>query len=278
MIRRLFDRSQRAAPCAMAAALLGLLAAAPPDFASAADEAPAVKQPAPPEEGKPSPERPRRSRRGEGKEESGAAGPDRPAPKLVLTIEGDVDAALAPTVGRFTTLFYESYPKLLARFDDPEKPASRNIRIAFDRNLKSPAHCVGDRITVGVDWITKHPDDVGLLTHELTHAVQHYPKSDPGWLTEGIADYARHLYGPAVQPGWKLPAKLSEKQSYTNSYNVTARFLVWLDEKHPGSVDKLHRRMQRREFEMDDFKTFTGSDVDALWKQCVAELSAAKPD
>jgi len=193
-------------------------------------------------------------------------------PELRLTIEGPVDAELAPVAGNLVELFYVSYPKLLARFENPDKPAPRRIRLVFDPNLKIPAHCSGDRVTVGVKWLKAHPEDIGLLTHELTHSVQAYPKSDPGWMTEGIADYARSLYGPEKQPGWNFPKKLRANQSYKDSYGVTARFLVWLEEKHPGSVDKLHRAMQNKTFEIEDFSEFTGKDVDTLWRECVTEL------
>jgi hypothetical protein len=191
---------------------------------------------------------------------------------LRLTIEGPVDAELAPVAGKLAEHFYQCYPKLLARFEHPDKPAPRRIRIVFDPKLRIPAHCSGGTVTVGVEWLKKNPDDIGMLAHELTHAVQVYPKSDPGWLTEGIADYARQLYGPDKQPGWQLPEKLRAQQSYKDSYRVTARFLVWLDEQHPGTVDKLHREMQNRTFEIDDFKEFTGDDVDTLWRACVTEL------
>lgn len=89
---------------------------------------------------------------------------------------------------------------------------------------------------------------------------------------EGLADYARHFYGPKEQPGWALLAHLSMKQSYKDSYRVTGRFLLWLDTRHPGVVDKVHRRMQDREFAVDDFRTFTGTALDALWEECVRDL------
>jgi hypothetical protein len=96
-------------------------------------------------------------------------------------------------------------------------------------------------------------------------------------LTEGIADYARQLYGPKQQPGWSLPKRLTERNSYRDSYRVTARFLVWLDGKHPGAVDKVHRRMQDREFTLGDFETAAGKPLDVLWADCVKELGAANP-
>lgn len=193
-----------------------------------------------------------------------------PAP-LTLIIEGEVDAALAPVAGKLTTLFYECYPKLLARFEHPARPAPRRIRLVFDPNLRAPAVCSGDKISVSTEWLRKHPNDVGLLTHELTHAVQAYPKADPGWLTEGIADYARHVYGPREDRGWKLPTRVDPKQNWTASYGVTASFLVRAEERFPGLVDKLHRRMQDREFTMDDFKAFTERDLPTLWKECMTD-------
>lgn len=201
--------------------------------------------------------------------------PDKPKP-FTLTITGDIDADLAPVVGRLAADFYRAYPKLVERFENPKKSAPRHIRLVLARGLKVPAYCIGAEVHASVEWLRKRPDDIGMLTHELTHAVQAYPTSDPGWLTEGVADYARHLYGPKEQPGWALPERLTRRHSYKDSYGVTARFLVWLDGRHPGVVDKLHRRMQDREFTPDDFRTFTGSPVDALWDECVREL-AKKP-
>ena len=95
-------------------------------------------------------------------------------------------------------------------------------------------------------------------------------------MTEGIADYARLIYGPKVQPGWSLPARLTQKQSYRDSYRITARFLQWLDENHPGTVDKLHRLMQDGTFKLEAFQTVTGKTADQLWQECVNNLAEKK--
>ena len=196
---------------------------------------------------------------------------------LVLTVTGEIPPEMAPVAGTFVAVFYDSYPRLLKRFDHPERRAARKIELHFADKLPAPAFCAGDRISISLEWMRQHPDDFGLLTHELTHVVQHYPNSDPGWLTEGIADYARALYGPKVQPGWKLPERLSEKQSYRDSYRTTARFLQWLDQKRPGCVDKVHQRMQEGSFTLPDFEAYGGASVDELWSQCVKELAAPVP-
>jgi hypothetical protein len=188
---------------------------------------------------------------------------------ISVRVEGEVGPEQAVVAGKLVEVFFETYPKVLARFDDPAKPAPRRITIEFKKGIKVPAYCAGTTVTVSTEWLAKHPDDVGLLTHELTHAVQHYPKGDPGWITEGIADYARFKFGPKEQPGWKLPEKLGAKHKYTDSYRVSARFFVWLDETYPGSVDKVHRAMQAGKYDEGDWKAITGRDLETLWVECV---------
>jgi Peptidase of plants and bacteria len=201
------------------------------------------------------------------------AAQDVPPKPVSVTIEGDVDAELAPVAGQLTTLFYQGYPKLLARFDNPAKPAPRNLRIVFVKDLRVPAQCSGNKIEVSTDWLRKHPNDTALLTHEMTHAVQQYPRGAPGWMVEGIADYARQVYGPKDQADWSLPKKLTAKMSYKDSYRTTARFLVWLEARTPGAIDKLHRNMQDKSFTIEDFQTIAGRPIDALWDECRAELN-----
>lgn len=190
---------------------------------------------------------------------------------FAVTMSGEIDAQLAPVAGKLTEVFFQSYPKLVERFENPNKPAARTVQVVFEKNMKVPAHASGSKVTISVEWMKKNPGDLGILTHELTHVVQAYPTGDPGWLTEGIADYARQVHGPK-ENGWALPERLTRKNSYKDSYRVTAKFLVWLDEKHAGSVDKLHRQMQNREFQIGDFKTITGKTVDTLWEECVKEM------
>lgn len=202
--------------------------------------------------------------------------PTEPAP-ISIQIEGEVDAELAPVAGAMTTLFYTCYPRLLERLDNPDRPAPRTIRLKFAPRLDVPAYCSGNTVTVSAEWLRKHPEDIGLFTHELTHAVQRYRRGSPGWLTEGIADYTRRLYGPEDQPGWALPSRLSDRQSYKDGYRVTGRFLLWLDDQHPGALNQIHRRLQAGEFSMDDFEKLCGSDVETLWRACVASLDS-KPD
>jgi hypothetical protein len=134
------------------------------------------------------------------------------AKSLTLIIGGEIDADMAPVAGRLATFFYQCYPKLLERFEHPRKPAPRQIHLVFQRGLKYAGQTSGATITVSVEWLKIQPDDLGMLTHELTHVVQAYPSPEPGWLTEGVAEYARHLYGPKEQPGSTLGIRESLKR------------------------------------------------------------------
>lgn len=212
--------------------------------------------------------------------EEGEKPPPEPIP---VTVSGPVGPDLAPTAGRLVAEFYRCYPALLERFELPDDPAPRRIEIVFKERLRVPAYCTGDRITVSGSYLKGRPEDFALLTHELTHAVQRYPRArggfdKPGWLVEGIADYARKVYGPETQPGWRLPERLSARNNYDDGYRVTARFLEWLDARTPGAVDALHAALNRGEYRDALFEEVAGKPVADLWAECVADLAKAAED
>ncbi|MEZ6142050.1 MAG: basic secretory protein-like protein [Zavarzinella sp.] len=194
-----------------------------------------------------------------------------------LIIEGEISEKIAPTVGNFVQVYYEAFPKLLKNFENPDRPAEHAVKLIFKRDMRVPAYCTGGTISISIEWIEKNPNDLGLLVHELTHVVQSYPRGAPGWLVEGIADYSRYKFSDEKNSGWKLPPLLGERNKYTDSYRVTARFLVWLDARHPGVVEKIHFNLQKREYKQEDFKTLTGRDLEVLWEECVRDLAKSNP-
>lgn len=115
-------------------------------------------------------------------------------------------------------------------------------------------------------WLHKHPEDIDVVTHEVMHIVQAYPdNAGPGWLTEGIADYVRYDYGVNnVEAKWSLPA-FAPTQHYSNSYRITARFLLWIEKQHIGTVKALDSAMRTKTYTEGIWKKLTGSTVDELW-------------
>jgi hypothetical protein len=126
----------------------------------------------------------------------------------------------------------------------------------------------GDSVRISPKWLKEHPEDIDVITHEAMHIVQAYRHPVPGWLTEGIADYARYTYGVNNQAGkWRLP-DFRAGQHYTNAYRVTARFLVWLEKHdHPGIVDKLDKAARDGSYRPSMWAELTGKTVDELWQE-----------
>ena len=143
----------------------------------------------------------------------------------------------------------------------------KEIKLVFKKKITAPAYAVGTSLFVNGEWISQHPDDLGMMIHELTHIVQSYPPSrnKPGWLVEGIADYIRWWrYEPEAPRSPIDPLKAS----YRDSYRTTAAFLAWITAKYDRSiVPRLDKALREGKYTDDIFKDVTGKDVDALWSE-----------
>jgi hypothetical protein len=120
----------------------------------------------------------------------------------------------------------------------------------------------GNHITASVQWFKAHPDDVGAIVHETVHVIQGYPRYDPVWLVEGIADYVRwHLYEPRPQPGNMDP----DKVKYSDSYRRTAAFLAFVT-RHDDKkiVPELNAALRADTYQTSLFQKYTGKTLDQL--------------
>ena len=101
------------------------------------------------------------------------------------------------------------YPVISETLASRDFTPPREVKLVFKDEKKGIAYTTGAKITVVADWIRKHPDDYGMVIHELCHVVQSYSKG-VGWITEGIADYVRYFkYEPKP-----TPPKVSSKAKY----------------------------------------------------------------
>jgi hypothetical protein len=175
------------------------------------------------------------------------------------------DPALsAVTKKRMVDAFYKVYPQEAKRFNPK---TLRKVTFFVNPAYTGVAATGNGVVDYNPKWLRDHPEDIDVVTHEVMHIVQAYPNgSGPGWLTEGIADYARYVYGVNNQAGnWKLP-EYKEGQSYTNSYRTMARFLVWLDQHgYPKLVNQLDNAARTRTYTPDIWKQQTGKTLDELW-------------
>jgi hypothetical protein len=165
---------------------------------------------------------------------------------------------------KLVNTFFKVYPKEAKRFN---KNTVKQVTLTIDTAYTGVAYAHDGKITIASKWLQKRPGDIDVITHEAMHLVQAYPpNSGPGWLTEGIADYVRHVYGvDNAGANWSLP-DLTDKHHYTNSYRITARFLLWAEKTtNKKLVNQLDAHMRNATYTPDLWKALTGKTVDELW-------------
>lgn len=100
----------------------------------------------------------------------------------------------------------------------------------------------------------------------------------PGWLVEGIADYARDRYGmDNAAAGWVLPGKVEKGQNFDSGYRVTGAFLKWAEAEYPGLVLALDKALRDGRYTPALWQKHTGKALPALWTQYAKPRSDAPP-
>lgn len=185
----------------------------------------------------------------------------------VVTVDVSDDPKAAEWAKQAQKLVSEWFPiawRLLAT-EGLTPPAE--VRLVFRQKINVPAYASGNTITVNGEWISRHPEDFGMMVHELVHLIQRYPDggNKPGWLVEGIADYIRWWrYEPEAPRTPINPARAS----YRDSYRTTAWFLAWLTARYDrGIVPRLDKALRERKYEDAVFREITGKDLDTLWSE-----------
>lgn len=163
--------------------------------------------------------------------------------------------------------FFEVYPTLVKTYN---KKSPRVVTFEIDPEYNGVAATSNDKVVFSVKYMSTHPNDIDVVTHEVMHIVQAYGQRSgmPGWVTEGIADYVRYAYGVNnAGAGWRLP-DFSEKHSYQNSYRITARFFAWIEQNHKGVIRKLDQAGRDKTYEKGAiWQKLTGKTIDELWSE-----------
>ena len=158
------------------------------------------------------------------------------------------------------------YPKTADVLGIPRSSLA-DVKILIDFNYDQVAYADGKTIHVSAKYASAHPDDTGLVVHELCHVAQSYPKYDPVWLVEGIADYVRWI---AFEPTNKRPKVTKAKANARASYRTTGVFIDWALQKYDKDlVKKLNRALKENTYTEELWKTLTGKALDELnseWK------------
>ena len=130
----------------------------------------------------------------------------------------------------------------------------------------------GGVMTVNVAWARAHPDDTPLTVHEVAHSVQAMSAYNPVWLVEGIADYIRWV---EFEPqNFKVQIN-ADTANYDNSYRTTAAFLAWCEMNYDSRlVTKLNDDVRFGNYKPENWKKYTGKDVETLWREFITAYRA----
>jgi hypothetical protein len=201
---------------------------------------------------------------------------DPPVPVFRYPIAVYLDASAVPDMKdwceRARALMEGWYPTLAETLASEGYSPPRRIDLVFKKGSRGIAGTAGSHIEAYDGWFKAHPDDYGALIHETVHVIQSYPKYDPVWLVEGIADYVRcWIFEPEAPRRPLDPNRIR----YQDGYQVTGAFLAWLVERHDKDiVRKLNAACRRSAYKSDLFKESTGKDLDALWAEFREGLKA----
>ncbi|MCM8529175.1 MAG: basic secretory family protein [Lentisphaeraceae bacterium] len=170
-------------------------------------------------------------------------------------------------------LMLKWYPRIINLLPTKGQEYAKTVKLKIKKTDEGIAYASGNTVTVCSGWIEKRPEDLGLVVHELVHVLQAYPGGNPGWLTEGIADYIRWaIYEGKTQKDFHKPR---EKQGYKKGYQISAGFLLWLETEYdPGIIKKLNTQMRKGQYKDELFKQYTKKSLDELWKNYITGNSA----
>eukprot|EP00245_Coleochaete_scutata_P009019 TRINITY_DN2878_c0_g1_i2.p1 TRINITY_DN2878_c0_g1~~TRINITY_DN2878_c0_g1_i2.p1 ORF type:complete len:396 (+),score=21.77 TRINITY_DN2878_c0_g1_i2:108-1295(+) len=185
---------------------------------------------------------------------------------VLLRVESKSRDLKAAVLKNMVDCFFTSYTAEKARFN---KNAPKVVSLTIDPTYTGVAFEVAMGITVSATYINAQPLDYSLIAHEAFHVVQDYSKPNAeaiGHWQEGLADYARSLYGcNNAAGGWSLP-DVQPGQFYTDGYRVTARFLLWLEKYVSATIPTaLDSACRAGTYTAQFWTTRTGRTVQQLW-------------
>ena len=186
----------------------------------------------------------------------------------------NVDFSAAPNLKDFALksrqIAEKYYPVINKLLKTPGFKTFQQVTLIF-KEMDGVAATAGNTIYFAKDWYLKHPEDYGSVIHELTHVVQHYPKYEPWWLVEGIADYVRNFHYEPEQRRKELDFKGG---SYKNGYVKAAGFLAWLKhEKDPTIIQRYNTAARQLTSKNVLAEKIKGRSLDQLWSEYQKGLS-----
>jgi hypothetical protein len=193
-------------------------------------------------------------------------------PKVKVIFEGEPAAGVRAWAEEAAHVAAEWWPQVARLLATEDFLPPEQLALTFKKELKGPAHRTTDGLFIGIPWITAHPDDFGMIIHEMTHAIQDYRGAprEAGWLVEGIADYIRYWHYEPEVPHRPIDVK---KASYRDGYGTTGAFLAWLVVQYDRrTVRRLDAALRAGKYSDAIFEEITGKTLDPLWAEFLTTI------
>ncbi|MFN3684703.1 MAG: basic secretory protein-like protein [Fimbriimonadaceae bacterium] len=186
------------------------------------------------------------------------------APKVVVEVDVSASPSSAVWAEKAKALAEEWYPKLAEMLKQPGWTPPAKVTLRFEP-MDGVAGTAGDVIHISEAWIRDHPDDWGMVIHELVHVVQSYRRPVPGWVTEGIADGIRYA---KFEPQRDSALHDPERSPYTDGYWSAGAFLIFVERSYDRRlITKLNEAARRGRYSPDFWVRATGRSLEALWDE-----------
>lgn len=193
--------------------------------------------------------------------------------------DADAKKKLDELAATYQQVALSGYPTIIHSLQLETMPVVPNVRIIVTDRYNGVAatsgsgfggRATGPVIRVSAKYALAHPADLGMIVHEMVHVVQSYPKYDPVWLTEGIADWVRWFMWEKVE---RRPKPNPAKAHARDSYQTTGSFLYYATVHYNlNLVPKLNMALKENRYNEGMFKELTGRTFDQLETEWLASL------
>jgi hypothetical protein len=182
--------------------------------------------------------------------------------------------------------FEQTFPKLVERYaKDPCNKQYEKIHVTFQPHLSGALGYIvrNDPTHVFLDPIeskhTREDSSLGATTvHEFSHVTQNFMVSSPfmiedysalRWLEEALACYNVLIYGTKQDTQhWRVSPNRWSYERYTESSKKASGFVLWLDKKFPGFVDRSYQMAQEKLISWNDLEKLAGGQsLERLWQK-----------
>jgi hypothetical protein len=188
------------------------------------------------------------------------------------------DYSVAPDLQGWTTKAHDFiekwYPVIVKRLavDGLDAPMKMDVQLNDSDGIGGTGLT---HIEFSAKWVRHHPDDWGAMVFLLAHVAQNYPRYDPPWLVDGVADYvdARVYKDPS-----RKTAPDPNSHKYTEGYWVSGAFLVWMEKTYDRHIlEHVNEVLRKDDYTPDFWKAYKGKTLDELWAEYQAWYAANNP-